>query len=314
MSLVSYSTTESILESLKTYIKHELKDSQHLIRTVKSGLIDDRDELSMVTILPLLETTGVSYNDGLFSIERTFRLDIIDKAFKIEDVRNQLKNRLVAINSLFSIKHLKWNLITSDGDIQVFDFELGRESVGEPNNNDNFYTQFASIPLSLKSYIHLQDTIIPTEIIEITLPELLDYLYLQAKNEFPVFETYYRDVIKPTSLSNFPTLGIFIDEPDDNKNFRTSTNLEDLTIIYRVYSSLATREIAFINHLRNVDKVRDWIYKRPSLNGQVENFKIRSIDYGIDSFKKPFQGGENEYPVFRSDITTTCSLVEFKYS
>jgi len=314
MPLLAYSKVETILDSLKFYIKANLRDSQKIIRTVKAGLIDERDELPMITILPILETSNIGFNNGLFSVDRTFRIDIIDKAFKIEDIRESLKRKVIALNKLFTTETLGWNLLDSNGQIQCFDFELDRERLGEPASVDNFYTQFATIPLTLRSYLQIDNTQIPTDILEVSLIELLDYLFAEAKTQFPVFETRWRDIVKPASMENFPALGIFIQEPNDDKLARTSTTFEDVIIIYRIYSSLATREVAFLNHLRNIEKVKQWIYERPCLDGRVDYFKITSIDYGIDSFRKPFQGNEQEYPVFRSDITTTCSLIDFKYA
>ena len=314
MSLASYTNVETILESLKTYIRNELRDSKNLVRTVKAGLIDERDELPMIMVLPVLETIDIGFNGNLSLVSRQFRIDIVDKAFHVEDVRESLKRRIAALSTLFSIQHLNWNLSNSEGKIQNFDFELGRETLGEPTGEGNIYSQFATLPLTLRGYIQIDNPIIPSDVIECSLLELLDYLMMNAKNEFQGFDTFWRDIIKPTSLENFPALGIFIQEPNEDKNTRTSTNFEDITLIYRVYSSLATREIAFTNHLRNVEKIKEWIFERPALDGRVDYFKINSIDYGIDLFKRPFQGGEQEYPVFRSDITCTCSLLEFKYS
>ena len=45
---------------------------------------------------------------------------------------------------------------------------------------------------------------------------------------------------------------------------------------------MATKEAAFTNHVRNVETVKNWILNHSSLNGCVEDFRITSIDYGID--------------------------------
>ena len=48
-------TTQNLLDSLKTYIVTNLKTNQSLVKSVKAGLIDIRDELPFVMILPKLE-------------------------------------------------------------------------------------------------------------------------------------------------------------------------------------------------------------------------------------------------------------------
>jgi len=313
MPIAAVSNLEDLLGSLKTYLKNELAGNSRIIKTVKVGLIDERDELPMLGVLPIIETVSRSYNDGLLAIDRDFRLDIIDKAYTVDEVRESLRKKISQVTALFSPEHLKWNLINGAGEIQVYDFDIKPGIFGEPAYVENYHTQYATVNLTLRSYLQLIDTIVANELEEISYLELLDYLYDNAKNEFTQILTFWKDSSKPISLENFPALGIFLQEPGEDKDSQSSTNFKDLTIIYRVYSSLATREIAFINHLRNVETIKRWIHRRPDLGGKAESFKITSIDYGIDNINRPFQGGVEEVPVFRSDITVMASLIDFKH-
>jgi hypothetical protein len=312
MKLSDVVTTESVLVALKEYLKTRLKD-QKIVSSVKCGLIDNRDELPLIGVLPVREVVNATYNAGLFSIERTFRIDIIDKAYSVDDLKTSLKKKMDNLRALFSTEHLAWNLLDEDGNIQAYDFVLGVETLGEAANLENQYTQFCSLPTTLKSYITVANPVIPTELLEENIPDTLDYLFEQCKG-FTHFETFWKEFSKPISLENFPALGIFIQQPEQDKDQITSTQLENSNIIFRVYSSLATREIAFLNHLRNVETVKTWILGNPWLDGRADSFKLFSVDYGIDTFTKPFQGSAlTEFPVLRSDISTVLTLMDFKY-
>lgn len=311
MPNLGYPTTESLLDSLKSYIKSNLKDSQKIISTVKSGLIDIRDEKPMVTVLPLLEVVRRYYNEGLFDIERTFRLDIIVSGYSTDEVKDALRKKIIALRNLFSTEDLAWNL-EKDGNLQVYNFELDSEILSEPENENNGYTQFCTIPLRLRSYFKAINMVVPSMMIESDYNQLLDYLYTEAKSAFTFSHNFWRNNFKPSFLSSLPTLGIFLEFPDKEKDRQTSTEFTDLNVIFRIHSSLATKEIAFLNHLRNVETVKTWILNRPSLDGRVDEFKLFSIDYGIETFPTPFQGAAEEFPVFRSDLTTLASLIQFK--
>jgi hypothetical protein len=308
---IAYPTTETLLSSLKAYIKTELKTNQKIISTVKAGLVDERDELPMVTILPLMETIHKQYNEGLFDIERTFKIDIIVKGYSIEEIKSALRKKITALRNLFSTNRLDWNLMLS-GRIQIFDYELDSEILDEPLNIDNQYVQFASIPLRVRSYYKAEAQVVPEYMSESDYTDLLDYLYSEAKTQFTFADNFWRDYLKPVNFQKFPAVGILLQDPDEEKVRQSSTEFTDLSVIYRIYSSLATKEVAFLNHLRNVETVKTWILNRPSLDGRVGEFRLFSIDYGIDAFTKPFQGAAEEFPVFRSDFTVGASLIEFR--
>lgn len=311
MNKYAYPTTEMLLESLKDYITTNLKTTQKLVSTVKAGLIDIRDELPFVMVIPQFEVIHSQYNNNLFDIERTFKIDIVNNAYKIEDVRNSLRTRVAALKALFSIQNLAWQMRDINGDVQVADYMTATETFSEPVNYENTYTQYCEILVKLRSYFQATGIILPTTILEIQPTALLDYLLNQIKIDVPIFDTYYRDVTKPTSLNNYPALGVFIAEASADKDSQTNTDFNHIPVVIRIYSSLATREIAFTNHLRNVESVKKWILQRPSLDGSVNNFSMTSVDYGIDSFARPFQGKTEDVPVFRSDITIDCSLIQF---
>ena len=311
MNKFAYPTTKELLDSLKGYITTNLKTNQKLVSTVKAGLIDIRDELPFVMVIPQLELIHSQYNDNLFDIERTFKIDIVNNAMHIEDVRESLKIRLKALKALFSIEDLGWQLRDINGDIQAAEYLTSTEIYSEPTNFENRYTQYCEILVKLRSYFQGINPIIPTEMKEISPVQLLDYLLAQIKIGVPVFEEYWRDVTKPISLNNFPAMGVFFGEADADKNSQTNTDFNHIPVIIRVYSSLATREIAFENHLKNVESIKKWILQRPSLDGSVSNFSLTSVDYGIDSFARPFQGKTEDVPVFRSDITIDSSLIQF---
>ena len=84
-------TTEDLLASLKNYLKVNLQTSQRLVSTVKTGLVDTRDELPMCMVLPVSEVVTRMYNNGLFAVDRLFRIDIVDKAYSVEEVKANLK-------------------------------------------------------------------------------------------------------------------------------------------------------------------------------------------------------------------------------
>jgi len=305
-------TTEDLLASLKNYLKVNLQTSQRLVSTVKTGLVDTRDELPMCMVLPVSEVVTRMYNNGLFAVDRLFRIDIVDKAYSVEEVKANLKKRMLAVTDLFSIEHLRWNLKTSFDEIQVYDFSLGIETLSEPTAVESQYTQYCSLPVTLSSYTTIENPTIPAEMAECDIVDLLDFLYIQCKS-FSHYETVWKDQSKPVSMDNFPAIGVFIQEPDEDKSRITSLNLEDVTIIFRIYSSLATREVAFLNHLKNVETLKTWIFKNPSLDGRAKNFMLSSVDYGIELHERAYQGEMAEIPVFRSDITVQLSLMDFKH-
>jgi hypothetical protein len=307
------STTEDLLVSLKEYIGSYLRDDLKLIDSIKSGLPDIRDSLPCCYILPVMESVMKIYNGGIYDMEWNFRIDLINKAYKIEDVREGLKVRLQKLKELFSTHHLGWNLVKNDS-VQIFTYETGREILGVAESEQNEYTQEAVLPITLRGYHTVQNIVVPNVVEETTYIELLDYFMERSKSNFPIYETFWRDVSKPTSLNGLPALGIFFQEPDEEQETRTSTQLTDLPIIFRVYSSLATREIAFINHLRNLHNIKDWILRHPSLEGQVENLMLTSIDYGVENLNIPFKSRVKDVPVFRSDITTLCTLHKYKHT
>jgi hypothetical protein len=235
----------------------------------------------------------------------------VNKSYSVDDVRESLKKKVVKLKELFSTKTIGWNL-DALGLVQCSNFSLGREVIGEATNIESGYLQFASVPVTLSGYFSATSPVIPTDMLEMNHLELLDYLYTQSKLAFPKIATFWKDVAKPISLDNFPALGIFTQEQENEQKAQTSTEHIDTVPILRVYSSLATKEVAFINHLRNVETIKTWILNNPFLNGYSDAFKLQSIDYGIDSIGRAFQGSMQEYPVFRSDITTTAALMSFK--
>lgn len=310
-SNLSYPTTEILLELLKAQTKEHLVSHKGAIETVKIGLIDERDELPMLAILPQLELVDAMYNDGLISIARTFRFDIINKAYKIDEVKDSLKSRLTILKDMFYAKDRNWELVDDAGDFAVYDFSLDLESFEEPINNANRYIQSCTLPITLRSYYKIKqlENVVDTIGIE-NYTDLLDHIYGEAKNKFSAFNSYWRDVAKPQTFHNFPAFGVFFELSEDDKNRQTSTIFSDITIVFRIYSSLATREIAFVNHLRNIETVKSWILSNPTLGGRVDSLQLTSIDYGIDTYQKPYEGGMSDEPVFRSDIATTCSLIQ----
>lgn len=281
------------------------------ILTVKAGLIDMRDELPLVMIVPTIEIVRGYYSGNLFDIERSFSMSIVHTAYKIEELREGLKVKLEQLKQLFGPETLGWQLPDVNGDTQVCTYEIGKETFGTPTSEQNSYTQFCNIQLNLRSYYKITNPVIPIDSLEYTPTELLDYVYTQTKADIPNFIEYWRDVSKPVNLTRFPSLGVFLGDADDDKDSTTSLGRNQLSVAMRVYSSLATKEVAFTNHLKQVELVRAWILQRPSLNGSVDRFNLTSIDYGIDTFNKPFQGGMDEIPVFRSDITVDCALLNF---
>lgn len=311
MSIEAYPTTQELLDSLKAYIKTELKDNQKIIQSVKAGLIDIRDELPLVMILPTIELIRGVYNDGLFDIERSFGISVVNNAFKIEEVRESLKMKVQKLRELFSMGDANWWLFDTNGNAQVMNFNLQNEMFGEPVSEQNKYTQFCSLQLNLRSYFKVTNLGIQTNALEYTPIQLLDYLYDEIKTTFTTAQEFWRDVPKPISLLRFPAIGIFLQAGEDDKDSISSLDRNQLSIIFRVYSSLATKEVAFNNHLKIIENLRTWILQRPSLNGCVDSFDLSSIDYGIDTFERPYQGNVEEIPVFRSDFTIICSLLKF---
>ena len=308
---LGYPTTENILDYLKTYLKAEMKVSKKLVNSVKTGLLDMRDELPMITALPLLETIHLQFNDGLFSIERNFRLDIINKGYSIDEVKKSVKTRLIELKTLFSTQTLGWQF-TANNIVYCYDFSLGTEVLSEAVNEENGYLQYCMLPLSLRSYFKASSPVIPTDYVELNYSDLLDYLYTQCSTTFTKFPTFWKDVTKPTNLEQFPALGIFLKSSDEDTTTTTSTQTSDMIIIFRIYSSLATAEIALINHLRNVETVKSWLLNRPFLDGRVDKLTITSVDYGIEEFPRAYQGEEITQSLFRSDITVVASLLNFK--
>lgn len=311
MANFSFPTTETQLDLLKAYIKSNLKDSQHIVNTVKSGLIDIRDELPTVMILPLYERISAIYNDGLFSIDRDYRIDIVHSAYKIEDVRSGLKTKLAALKALWTMENQNWQLRDSSNLITCCNFSLDNETIGEATNVENSYTQYATLPIKLTSYYQATDIVTPTTQIESNLIDVLDYIFNQTRN-FSAFNERWKDVVLPISLTRYPAIGVFVQTSQEEKETVSSEENNDVTFVIRIYSSLATKEIAFINHLRNVETVKAWIIKNPQLDGRVMDFSLSSIDYGIQNLQKPIQGGITEdVPVFRSDITVTTKIFNF---
>jgi len=309
MASLGYTNTELLLSSLKDYVKINLKDTQKIVSTVKSGIIDERDELPMIMILPMYEEISRFYTDNLHEIKTDFRLDIINKAYHIEDLKDSLKNKLSALRALFSIETLGWTLPDTNGLLQASDFWVGNEQFGEPINNENQYTQYCSLPISLRSYFK-GNGVLSTALYELTFIELLDYLYAQIKT-FTSFVEHWRDISKPINLNNFPAIGVFLQNADTDKDEQSSTEFDKINVVFRIYSNLASREIAFINHLRNVETVKTWILNNSDLQGRLQEFTLSSIDYGIDNIVRPFQGQTQEFPVFRSDILTICKLINY---
>jgi hypothetical protein len=310
MSSLAYTTTEEQLALLKDYLKSQFQ-GKGFARSVKSGLVDIRDLLPAVMVIPILEIVKNIYNDGLFDIERTYRISVVDKAYKIEDVRDSVKDKLFELKKLFSGNTLDWALPNSSGELTAFTYETDTEILSEPTALDNQYTQYATLPVRIRSYIQAKDPVIPNSLVEVSYLELLDHLH-NSMTGLTIFQERWRDFEKPISLSRFPVVGVFLGQSNEDKDRQTSTEYKDLTPILRVYSSLATKEIAFINHLRNVETIKIWILNNSTLDGRAESFQLTSIDYGIDEFTRPFQGGQiEEFPVFRSDITTICSLLQY---
>lgn len=311
MANFSFPTTETQLELLKAYIKSNLKDTQHIVSTVKAGLIDIRDELPTVMILPLFENVSAIYNGGLFSIDRDYRIDIVHSAYKIEDVRSGLKTKLAALKALWTMENQNWQLRDSGGLITCCNFKLDNETIGEPTNVENQYTQYATLPIKLSSYYQATDIVVPIVQTESNLIEVLDYLFSQTSN-FTAFIERWKDVVLPISITRYPAIGVFVQNSQEDKETTSSEEDNDVTFVLRVYSSLATKEIAFINHLRNVETVKAWILRNPQLDGRVMDCSLSSIDYGIQNLTRPTQGGiVEEVPVFRSDITVTTKIFNF---
>jgi hypothetical protein len=307
----AYPTTEEVLDSLKTYFIANLKTSQRLVKTVKTGLIDERDELPFLMALPKIEIINTQFCNKLYYVDRTFRLDIVNSEYHVDDLKKSLKLRLNALKQLFQIDTLGWQLRASDGKIQIADFSTGLETFGQSTNVGSIYTQYCSLELTLRSYIQIVNAVIPAELTEVTPTELLDNLHTQIKTAFPIFEENWKDVERPISLLRYPAIGIFFDNASEDKEAQSNTSYDNLTVVIRIYSSLATREIAFLNHLRNVENVKKWIFQRPSLDGSVEKFNLISVDYGIDTVERPYQGKPESVPVFRSDLTIETSLIKF---
>lgn len=302
-------TTEEILVGLKNYLRDELLVRQRLVKTVKSGLIDIRDEYPIVMVIPLLETINISYSNNLFDINRKFRVDIIDKAYTVEAVRDSLRNKLLKLKDCFSINNLEWNLKDTLERINCINFSLERETIAEPAAYDGVFTQYCGIPLNLNGFFESKD-IIYENIEEYNFLELLDFVYIKIQ-ELKIFKQVWRDIEKPLNFDNFPIIGIYIQEPETDNLAKTSSEITNVNLIFRIYSSLATKEIAFINHLRNVEIVKEWILSNTNLEGHVDSFKLTSIDYGIDELPRAYQNPLEMMPIFRSDISTMCVLYEF---
>lgn len=307
-------TSEQVLESLKNFVRYELRDTQKIVSTVKAGILDERDELPCLGITPISELVSTIYNDNLISITRDYYLSLIAKGYTIDEVKRTLHEKLVSLKALFSVNtaSLKWNMLNSDYNVQCWDLDIGREALDAPLADSEFL-RFIQVPLSLKSFYQIENPIIPTLYKEISFIELLDYIYEEIK-KFSVFPTTWRDQQKPVSLDNLPAIGIFVQEPDEDKLEQTSTEKTQVTIVFRIYSSLASREIAFINHMRNVETVKAWIFKNTILDGCVSSFDLTSLDYGVDFHSKTFQNNPDvpEMPIFRTDITTVAMLQNFK--